>query len=971
MRTRCRAALLSFTLIFATVVGSFAKAQQRPGEGLDSLSDDALLDELAARGMDALLEHAFAVNKVPKSRQDAVRTLVALRRLGDPSAKLTAAQRQKLLGDIVRGIEDALASMRDPRLMMRQAADLIAAGVERDVNTLEYWGENPRTQAQLRPVVQTVVKLLNRCAEVANAQADEAANRIKSPDDKPAIQRYEQLEQLARDAEYTRHMADYYLVLATDRADRQRNQIAGKAIEYLKQFDAPDQPIRARVRNRIGKLAMASGDFDTARATFDAVINGAPTDYPSGAAPDAGLQYEARYFRAVTDLLAYKPDDAMRGLESLEAWQAANLPNPAAAANADAKARAQSAQEGAAAAAAMLRYRILSQQAEGARDPAQRKQLADQATAALLQLLRQQPGLQNVIYEQLAGRMSENADVANLDVLLLQALVRRGENEVRRGDAAPVDTRTLEQALAAARELARRSSGVDPQIADSAALLAGYFLDRLDRDADATAAFLDYVQRDPQSRNATPALDNAQALLGQLRRDRSDDPAVVQLYERFLPLAIAPPFNRKQFAYEYARRLQLQGKAKQAVEYFEQVPDDERRAIAAHFFQTIALQQQLDEMRPDDPQRAALVGQIQQLANQVRGSISAALATATTDDERNNFRSMLVRTTLLAAEMAREEQDDPTRALQLLENFERSLQGLPDAARRTTDALLVRVQALMALNRYDEATAQLVQLLDREPARGGRIVYDLLERLNAELDKAQAAGDGQRVRTVAQNRARLTGFLVKWAQDNPNEALRKLAYSYRVFDAEVQRFAAVQEADAAAREAGLRRALDLFVNLNTPEGAAQYKASLPPELTAEAGDVPYDPTVVLGLARTQFDLGQYQEARDSFSRLLNDRRLGPPVMTVEDHGQPRETDNENYWEAVLKLIRSNLALNSGIEESKNYLKQQLVRWGERVGGRKWKAEFDKLRNEIIPGYDPNVLTPSTAPTTTVTGDAGT
>jgi hypothetical protein len=37
-------------------------------------------------------------------------------------------------------------------------------------------------------------------------------------------------------------------------------------------------------------------------------------------------------------------------------------------------------------------------------------------------------------------------------------------------------------------------------------------------------------------------------------------------------------------------------------------------------------------------------------------------------------------------------------------------------------------------------------------------------------------------------------------------------------------------------------------------------------------------------------------------------------------------DNDNYWEAVLKLVRSNLSLGSGVEESKSYLKQQLVRY---------------------------------------------
>jgi hypothetical protein len=323
---------------------------------------------------------------------------------------------------------------------------------------------------------------------------------------------------------------------------------------------------------------------------------------------------------------------------------------------------------------------------------------------------------------------------------------------------------------------------------------------------------------------------------------------------------------------------------------------------------------------------------------------------------------MLSRVTLLAAEMARTEQRDPVRAIALLENFEQSIQGLPDANRRMTDALLVRVQSRMALNQLGDATNELVQLLDREPNRGGRIVYDLLQNLNAELDKAQAAGREEVVRAIARDRASLTGFLVKWARENKNESIKKLTYGYSVFDAEVQRFAATHEADPAKRKEGLERARQRFTELNDADSIAQYRATLPSGAPSELNA--YDASVVMGLARTQFDLGQFTEARDNFSKLLNDRRLGPPVMMQEEKGTEREVDNDNYWEAVLKLIRSNLALNTGVEESKNYLKQQLVRWGDRVGGRKWKRDFEQLKNEIIPGYDPDVITtqPTTGPT---------
>ena len=37
----------------------------------------------------------------------------------------------------------------------------------------------------------------------------------------------------------------------------------------------------------------------------------------------------------------------------------------------------------------------------------------------------------------------------------------------------------------------------------------------------------------------------------------------------------------------------------------------------------------------------------------------------------------------------------------------------------------------------------------------------------------------EQVRAIARNRAQLTGFLVNWAKNNPNPALKKLAYGFR------------------------------------------------------------------------------------------------------------------------------------------------------------------------------------------------
>src|SRR6187401_2594436 len=103
---------LSAACGFAIGPATFARQSQPTQAGLDSLSDDAVLDELAVRGMDALLERAFVASKASPEKQASVRTLIKLRQLGDPTAKLSTAQRQKIVAEIVKSIDLALPSMR-------------------------------------------------------------------------------------------------------------------------------------------------------------------------------------------------------------------------------------------------------------------------------------------------------------------------------------------------------------------------------------------------------------------------------------------------------------------------------------------------------------------------------------------------------------------------------------------------------------------------------------------------------------------------------------------------------------------------------------------------------------------------------------------------------------------------------------------------------------------------------------------
>jgi len=939
------------------------------GPGLDALNDDALLAELGSRGMMTLLNRAFDVDKVPADARQGDLALIAINQLDDPTSKLTSAQKRSLVEQAVDGIQQALPSLKDPKALMKATTVLIKESLEKDVNTLEYWGDNPKTQSQLRPVVQIVIKMLDKANQEALAAANAIANQIQGQNDTVRIARYEQFNNLAMTAEYTKYLVNYDLVLSIDAADPQRRLIANATIKYLKDFDAPDQPVRALVDVRMGKLYMVTGDFADAHQMFDLVAGADPKQFPTP--PEIAQQYEARYFTAVADLLAQKPDEAHRNLDDLMAWQATNLPKD------------EATQKGAGAAAAMLSYRIESLRADLASNADEKKSFNVQSVATLQQLLKDQPALQGIIFEQLMSKLPADAPMNSLDPLLLEAMTHRGEELTIKPDPLTAETTPIvERAVAAAKELMTRP-GVDPTKANNASLLLGFMLQKLNRLPEAANAFMDFAQQNASNpenqKRAELAINNAEATVGTIRADENlrDTTDGVRAYERLLPLAINPPFNHVNLAYEYAKRLLKQNKPVEAVKYFQLVPADDKRILFAHYYQTIALKSELDTLKLDDPQRSTILVQIQDLAKQVQEQGQAALASAPAE-QQSSYRSMLAGTSLLAAELARADQKQPQRALQLLADFETQVKGLSDENQRLTDMLLIRVQSYMALNQTDQATAELVKLLNRNPAQGGGLVYGVLTSLDDQLSRAEAAGNREQIRDIARNRAKLTGFLVQMAQNSKEPAINKLAYGYAVFDAEVQRYAAMQETTDAARKAGLEKALDLFKKLDTPEFLAQYRSDLAARMetrknegtdsTDDSSDQSesapeYDPAVMLGLARTEFDLGEWKEARDRFSRLITEKKLGPPLRTSIQNGQEIQTDNDQYWEANYKLLRANFNLNQAndVDKSKIYLKSLYVRNGDNTGGKKWHADFEELRKEVVPDFDPNNLAPATAP----------
>ena len=871
MRRRPLALLLAATL----AAPAFAQTPDA-GQGLASLSDDRLLGDLASRNLETLLQRAFEQDDVPAEQRQALLVRVALSRLADPAAKLSEAERNALVRRVATEIDAVLPGVDDPRLLMEQASVLIQQGVQSDVQRLEYWGPSEAVQARLRPVVETVMRLLDKTETQARQAADAAAEKIAGPNDQRNIDLTEQAETIGRVADYTADIAGYYLALALDPADPQRAAAAQASIDALAPYDSPDNPDRNFVRATLGKLNAALGTpagYDAARKQFDAV-----TADP-GEPANLGVQFDAHYGRAVVELLAGDVPAAQKQAAAFDAWRKQALPDD----------------DSAAAISQILQYRLRSAEAKAATTDAARQTANDAAVAVLLDLIQKRPDLQGVIYEQLLPKVKGADDVASLDPLLLKALMAQGQEEYFKDDP---DAAKLQQGVAAAREVVRRhgdgsaaaSAKVDGQLASNAAFLAPFLLEKLGRGVEAANAYLDYIERFGSDRQkAETALNNAQVLIGELRRSRADDPEVVAAFDRLLPVAVNEPFNREELAFLYAYRQQRLGNSAEAATYYARVPAGDPNYESARYFRMVALADALQSMDRGSAERKAALAEVQSLADSVRTAATKSLASATDDASRQTQRSRLVRTSLLAADLARREQDDPQRAVALLEGFESQVEGLPDANALLGEALFVRVQALTAAGQTDRAVAALRELLDRQGGQQGlQIVYELLKKLDADFDAADARGDEAAKRQLAANRATLTPFLVEYASKSADPKTSALAYQYRVLDADTQRIAADLSADPAEQKRLREAALAQFQTLETKENFTKYVAALPP---AQRQDAKYDPVVNLGLARLKYALGDFADARNRFANLIRDRAVGDAFVQSGAAGETGLTGN--------------------------------------------------------------------------------
>jgi hypothetical protein len=889
-----------------------------------------LYSELADRGLDDLLERAMDADGVAPDQRAAIASMSALHRL-EIDKNLSDEQRQALLANVIGGLDRILATLHgDPELIIKEARIIAEQGVDPLTGLLEYWGKSDLEQDRLRPLAQAALKMYEQAAQTANTQATDLANRITSPDDKLADQ-WRRASEIAAAAEYQKARMQYALALAMDAGDSQRRQLIDAATKSFQGWDNADSQIQPQVRLLLAKLHVLNGDKDeiaTSLKLLDSIIRGQDVS----PAPSPEMVFEARCFSVIALLASGDIAGAQTALKNAAAYQESHFPGD----------------KDQTAALRLLDFRLLATAADNSAPGAEKDAANARAVEALARLVRDFPNLRDAIFRQLAARLPENPDLTRLDPMLLLALVDQGRQTMVTANVShPANSTRLQEGADAAQEILNRLAAHNFPRAEAvdASFLLGIFQEYLGHKDIAVDSLLNHIARfgsDPRA-HADVALERARSIIGELRQATPFDPGVQRLEERFLPIAINPPFDRREFALQYAASLFAESKWKDAIKYYRMVPDTEppSRLLVARYGEMVALKNILEStsgLRAEQKQQ--LIDQIQSLASAVNSLANDVMNGSGPAAEKLRAKSTLARMSLIAADITRRQHSDPKRVLQLLEGFEDSVKGLPDAKSLISGALFLRVQAEMQLGKNDEATKTLVKYLSTTTANeGAQTVHDLLAVLNTELDDARRQGESEaHIRQLADNRAMLSGFLVKWAADSKNEKIHSYAYVYGRFDADTKRLAAELETDPAARQRDLAAAMELYKQLQSPANVALYKAGL------DAGadkDYP-DPLVTLGMGLIAYDQGDCHAVKGTLGRLIQDEKLGE--------------NNDQYWEAAYKLLDCMHTLakakdpgTSNADVAKS-LKVLYLIWRDQTGGAKYHEKFEELRKEVLPGW---------------------
>ncbi|MFQ6049291.1 MAG: tetratricopeptide repeat protein, partial [Phycisphaerae bacterium] len=263
--------------------------------------------------------------------------------------------------------------------------------------------------------------------------------------------------------------------------------------------------------------------------------------------------------------------------------------------------------------------------------------------------------------------------------------------------------------------------------------------------------------------------------------------------------------------------------------------------------------------------------------------------------------------------------NDPQAALDLLDDFGGYFGR---SGRLAGQALKIRIGALQALGRFDEADALIEQLLQTDPTGAGAVMASLLEAMLQ--GPGQAAKGLPEGRPAAERTVRLAERLVDWAAAHSAQVLPEDALGLRL-----------QLAKAYQQAGKLDKALEVFNQCLRRDAELNRQRGRQPEPTNSA--------VLAGQAECLYQLGRYRQALEVFQRQLYER--AEPYSAI-------------WWRAYLRSLQCHAALHASprTAEQRQQARQVLGRILQSItarrqidpqmGGAELASQFDQLERKV-------------------------
>lgn len=744
------------------------------------------------------------------------------------------------------------------------------------ITRMEYWANNQKDREALAPLAALADKLL--AGAIVNLEAVMKAAEAKQPFDEKA---YMRAYGAAAEAKYYGAWSTYFKAMAMDLAAPERTKLLGEAATALNEWavDDTDNGVNFQAYLLRGKIYSEARDIPKALADFAKATNEKAPGW---------VQYQARYQAVVANLRGKDFKAAQTSLETLK--KSIGKENAEAQLSAD-----------------MLGYRVASAAAESKTSEPEKKAARLEALGMLSAIVEKDPRFKDLVYEQLAAQVPENADVSTL-LPMQQLAVAHFDSQGQKGDT-PESRKQLKQAIDAAMA-ARSNKDANRPDRLEATYLVGVCNAVLGNLPEAAKFSVEFAEGAPGTDGrAKQMTELALQQLGELTRVSNGGklpPELRELALKALKLSIER-FGMKEWRYRQALMLEEDGagggdaaKLAQAKAIYETIGPEDKNFLDARY-RLVSLATTKFSNMPVNTAEAAMQAAAQELFKACSGFIELLDHPPATADKEAVAKAQGYRYDIWIIEAA----------------------TAVNAAVHQADVALDRLAKL------DAAKEKL-----NEQQRGAVLRYKIMAyQMANQPEKAfavvqeYAKANGQDAMAVIRSMALSTlEEINKVEATDPAQAKRLATYVVQLFDPIIKQSTTEGKGETAF-EYRLIQA-DMMIRAGQAAEAGKLAVALQAEKQGDIRAYMTEARAIFAGAEATKDKGEYAKAQDYFIRILG--RLTP--------------GSEGFWECWLRIVQAMEAQRGDAAKAEitQKLKDLQGIYGTKFGGEMFKKDFSTL-----------------------------